>query len=492
MILRSVRNVLICAVAAAAAVAVGLVAAPHVSAHPKLFPELALGLAGVVLLAVAVVMLDPAWILSIGLGLSIFSGDWHYLHLPGPLDRGVTFVGIAAVLLRPLLVKGAPRLEVRRIHWLLAFLAAYALASATLAGTLRQHAALFELLDRLGIEPFVLYLVAPAAFATQSQRRILLGTLAVIGAYLGLTAIFEKEGPHSLVFPRYILNPALGIHADRARGPFLEAGADGLAMFNSIVACVMLLAHRLRRGWKVALVLTILVCMLGIVLTLTRQVWVGAVAGALVAGVLSPKLRRWIPLVAVVLAAAVYGAIVVIPGLHASVRSRSSDQKSLWDRYNSDSAALRMIEAKPLFGFGWGTFPAKSPRYYHVARTYPLSSVPEVHNVSLSNAVEIGLFGFGMWLLAIVIAMIGPLTRRGPPELAPWKLATIAIAVAWFVQTNFAPVSYAYDNYIPWVFAAIAYGTRAARTGTRTDAPLLDAAVGGTSAPAPEPVTLAG
>ena len=65
--------------------------------------------------------------------------------------------------------------------------------------------------------PFLLYLVAPAAFATERQRTILLGTLAVVGAYLGATAFFEMIGPHSLVFPSFILNPALGNHDGRAR-----------------------------------------------------------------------------------------------------------------------------------------------------------------------------------------------------------------------------------------------------------------------------------
>ena len=139
----------------------------------------------------------------------------------------VIISGILSVVVRSFVVADAPRIQIRRVHWVLALLVLYAVGSSAWANTLTQHHASFELLDRLGIVPFLLYLVAPAAFATDRQRTILLGTLAVVGAYLGATAFFEMIGPHSLVFPKFILNPSLGIHDGRARGPFLEAGADG-------------------------------------------------------------------------------------------------------------------------------------------------------------------------------------------------------------------------------------------------------------------------
>jgi O-antigen ligase len=355
-------------------------------------------------------------------------------------------------------VTDAPRVQVRRVHWILALLALYAVGSAAWTNTLSQHEAAFELLDRLGVVPFLLYLVAPAAFATDRQRTILLGTLAVVGAYLGATAFFEMIGPHSLVFPKFILNPALGIHDGRARGPFLEAGADGLAMFCCAVAAFMLLDRPRKPSVRWAVMVIAGLCLLGLVLTLTRQVWAGAAVGALLAAVGSRRLRRHVPTALIAGALVIGGAILVVPGLQAKLHTRASAQKPVWDRLNSDAAALRMIESRPLLGFGWGTFPRYSPQYYHVAKTYPLSSVGEVHNVVLSNLAELGAVGLGLWLLGLTMAMVAPFTRRGPPELEVWKLGLIAIAVAWFVQANFAPLAYAFDNYVPWLFAAIALG----------------------------------
>ncbi len=415
--------------------------------------------------------IEPAWILSVGLALSIFSGNWSYLHVPGPLDRLVIITGILTVIVRSFTVADAPRIQVRRVHWVLALLVLYAVSSATWTTTVSQHQAGFELLDRLGVVPFLLYLVAPAAFATERQRNILLGTLALVGAYLGATAFFEMIGPHSLVFPSFISDPSLGIHDGRARGPFLEAGADGLAMFCCAVAAVMLL-DRPRRSWVRWCVAAIAgLCLLGLVLTLTRQVWAGALAGAALASLLSPKLRRHLPLALIAGMVIVGGAVLAVPGLHAKLDARAVSQKPVWDRLNSDAAALRMFESRPLLGYGWGTFPRYSPHFYHVAKDYPLSSVGEVHNVVLSNAAELGVVGLGLWLLGLTAAMIAPFRRRAPPSLEPWKLGLVAVGVAWFVQANFAPLAYAFDNYLPWLFAGIAFGLPEAATKVRRREP---------------------
>jgi O-antigen ligase len=452
-----------------AVLAAGAVA-PHMGTSTKTFPLVVAGAAGALGLLAAAVAIEPAWILSVGLALSIFSGNWSYLHVPGPLDRVVIVVGIVAVLVRSFVVADAPRVQIRRVHWILALLVLYAVGSAALSDTLSQHQAAFELLDRLGLVPFLLYLVAPAAFPTERERTILLGTLAVVGAYLGATAFFEMIGPHSLVFPKFILDPSLGIHDGRARGPFLEAGADGLAMFCCSVAAIMLL-DRPRKPWiRWAVIAIASLCLLGLMLTLTRQVWAGAAAGALLASIGSPRLRRHLPVALIAGVVVIGGALVAIPALQAKLHTRASAQKPVWDRLNSDAAALRMIESRPLLGFGWGTFPRYSPQYYHVAKTYPLSAVGEVHNVVLSNLAEIGAIGLALWLLGLASAVLAPFRRRGPPELEIWKLGMVAVVVAWFVQANFAPLAYAFDNYLPWLFAGIAMGLPRADANRRRSA----------------------
>ena len=91
--------------------------------------------------------------------------------------------------------------------------------------------------------PFLLFLTAPLAFRTQRQRQVLLVTFVTLGAYLGLTVVFETVKLDALVFPKYILDPHYGIHAGRGRGPFVEAVTNGLALFTCSVVCAIAVAQ---------------------------------------------------------------------------------------------------------------------------------------------------------------------------------------------------------------------------------------------------------
>ena len=68
------------------------------------------------------------------------------------------------------------------------------------------------------------------------------------------------------------------------------------------------------------------------------------------------------------------------------------------------------------------------------------------------------------------------------------EVGVVAVAAAWFVQGNFAPVSYAFDNYLPWLFAGIALGLPAqAQDGLRPSAANDGPSVGRTTPTTPSP-----
>jgi putative inorganic carbon (HCO3(-)) transporter len=211
------------------------------------------------------------------------------------------------------------------------------------------------------------------------------------------------------------------------------------------------------RGWRMRTfaLSVVLLCTAGLLFTLTRQTWIAAAAGAVCAMLADRRLRAWLPAAAVMTAAIVALALAFVPGLSQSASERLAAQSPIWDRLNSDSAALRMIEARPALGFGWGRFGVDSVPYYRLAATYPLTSVEFVHNVPLSNGSELGLVGVALWLAVLAGALAIPTIRRPTPALAPWRLGLIAIAVAWFLQQNLAPMDYAFDNYVVWLWAGI-------------------------------------
>jgi putative inorganic carbon (hco3(-)) transporter len=183
-------------------------------------------------------LLDPAFWLSAAIAATMFSGNWGLLGVPIPLDRVCFVLAFAAIALRiPL---GADyRLRLRAVHWAMICALVYAIGSAVISGTIATHDGSFALLDRFGLVPFVSFMIAPVVFRSPRERKILLVILTVTGAYLGLTALFETLHVNALVFPKYILDPNVGIHEGRARGPFAEAGANGMAMWVCVVAATL-------------------------------------------------------------------------------------------------------------------------------------------------------------------------------------------------------------------------------------------------------------
>jgi len=416
----------------------------------------ALAFAGSLAVAAGLVVgvsVDPAITISLGLALQIFSGQFSHLGSPIGLDRVVLVFGIAVAAVRGIR-DGQRRLRVSGVHLLLLAIGVYGLLSALWANRLVNNAG-FGLLDYLGLIPFGLFFVAPAVFHGKRERAILMGTLVVVGLYLGVTSVLETTGPSSLIFPSYIANPNVGIHYGRARGPFVEAAGNGLAMYGCAVVAAIALATWKRARWLALLALA--TCVFGIIYCLTRQVWLAAALGTIVGMLSRPGLRAWlIPAVAGTVIV-IGSALAVIPGLSQRAEGRVNAERPVWDRLNSDAAALRMIEQRPLLGFGWYTFGEQSLNYYEQAPDRPVTTVGRIHNVFLSYATELGVPLLFAWVIAIGIALMGGLRRRGPPDLDLWRSGLVAFAVAWAVVANFTPMGYAFVHSLLWLWAGMAW-----------------------------------
>jgi putative inorganic carbon (HCO3(-)) transporter len=352
------------------------------------------------------------------------------------------------------------RLQTRPVDWLLALAAFYAVMSGVLAGSLDESHPRFLLLDRFGLLPFMVFFVAPFAFRTERDRRVLLGALVVMGLYLGLDALLETTGPRSVLVPGYINDPLQGIHFDRARGPFLEAGAMGIALYAGAVASAIAFVKWVNPERRLFALLVVGLCSVGVVLTLTRAVWLAALIATPVALLTARETRRWIVPIALTGLVVVLGALAVVPGLQARADKRAADKTPIWDRQNSNAAAVRMFEDRPLTGFGWGRFSTKSGPYYRQSQDYPLSDVEDLHNVYLSTAVELGGPGAFIWLVAVLTAIGSAVVRRGPPELRPWKIGLVAIAVAMAVSYATTPFAYVFPTLLLWMWAGVAWGPR--------------------------------
>jgi O-antigen ligase len=398
-----------------------------------------------------------AVLFSLAIAAEIFSGNWGLAGSPIPLDRVLMVLALGALLFGGASAVSVRRLRFRPIHVVLLVAATYATASAIGANTFSNSDARFALLDRFGILPFLMFVLAPLVFDRPKSRRFLLAVLIAVGAYLGIVNFLEIVGPKALVFPSYITDRAVGLHFGRARGPFVEAVADGLSLYMCAVAAAIGLTVWRTRWIRVCCMVVIALAAVGVLLTLTRAVWIAAVVGTLIAMVAVPKLRRFVLVAVVVGAIGVLTALAVVPGLQDKASSRADDQFSVWDRLNTDRAAISMAMERPLIGFGWQTFEQHAPDYLRQADDYPLTGTNlEVHNVFLSHAAELGFVGAALWAVALLGGVGGAIVRRGPPSLYSWRIGLLAIFVAFLVVANFGPLSYPLPNLLLWTWAGIA------------------------------------
>src|SRR5882757_4156549 len=168
------------------------------------------------------------------------------------------------------------------------------LAALAMLRALREpfDAQTWSLIASKFLVPLILFHVATLVFREASTRRHFEIFVVLALAYLVFTAIAFLADSPALIFPRFILDESLGIHVDRARGPFLQAVANGLSL-NILGILAIVLAEKHRR----VVFLLWLALPVAVLATMTRAVWiafaVSTIALGLRLGVLGvPRLRR--------------------------------------------------------------------------------------------------------------------------------------------------------------------------------------------------------
>src|SRR5258705_3887479 len=134
----------------------------------------------------------------------------------------------------------------------------------------------WSLLAAKWIVPFALFHLAGIVFRDHGSLRKLEIFALVVLAYLTATSILYLAGTKSLIFPRFILDQSLGIHADRARGPFLQAVANGVCL--NLLGMIALDAFRRRRLRGLLAAGLFLATPLALLATRTPAVWLSAAA----------------------------------------------------------------------------------------------------------------------------------------------------------------------------------------------------------------------
>jgi O-antigen ligase len=419
---------------------------------------IALGMAAItVSLGYLALQVNPAFAFAAALVLTPFAANWDVLGIPGPLspDRLLLVTAIGATLVRMARSRELLQIRLQPVHW--ALIAAIVLIVVSGFGheILLEKGAFIRALQIWGILPFLAFFVAPYAFRTQEDRMILLAAMVAMGAYLGLTALFETIGLRQFVFPSYINDPDFGTHFGRARGPFVEAVTNGIALYVCTVASTIAFFAWKKVSARLIAGSVATLCLFGCFFTLQRSVWLGTVVATLLALLAVRQLRRYILPTIIAGFAVVLVALALVPGLSANVSERSSTQGTIWGRESTNAAAINMVEARPLTGFGLDQFDEQSGPYFQLSDDYPLLKTA-VHNLFLSYAADLGLPGVFLWTLAFALAVGAALLLRAPPELRPWQIGLIAVAAFYLIVANFVPPA-VYPNLIVWLWAGVVW-----------------------------------
>ncbi len=270
--------------------------------------------------------LPPAVAMCAAIVLTAFSGGWSQMGLAGlPMNRLLVAVVLLQILLRAPGTARMPRIPLRNVHLLIGLTLLYALGSAAAASTLASKDGFLQLFDVFGVVPFLLFLVAPAVFAGQRERDLLLVTLVGLGAYLGMTAIFELLGPQSLIFPSYIRHAEVEtLGAMKASGPFQSPTAMGFVCFACAVAALIALRRWSQSGARGLALLVLIVCVFGCFLTMERGVWIATILATVATALATATGRRWLVPGVAISAIALVGAFALSPTLSQSASERAT------------------------------------------------------------------------------------------------------------------------------------------------------------------------
>lgn len=304
----------------------------------------------------------------------------------------------ACVLRQPLLIR-APVTWPMLALLLLAFYG---------VGSQPSDAETWSLFAAKWLVPFTLYQLAAYIFDdARSLRRFETFALIVL-AYLSLTAIFFMLDAREFIFPRYILDESLGYHADRARGPFLQAVANGVTL--NLLGLIALNSFRRERLRGMLALLFLVALPLAIVATKTRAVWLSFALSVLWLLFFSPSRRLRRACLCLVLAGAVgLAAVVTFADRNTTLSDRLEERGPVMFRMAVYQAGWEMFLKKPLTGWGAAdmqTELSKRISDFHQEQFF-------FHNTYLEIVVQYGLVGLSLYLWIVIDLFKVGRKRRG-------------------------------------------------------------------------------
>lgn len=354
------------------------------------------------------------------------------------------------------------RIRTHPVEWCMLSLLVWGFLSLLIFGGIHhpENRHLSTLISLVGLPLFIFWCTRRSGFS-RNEIGVIFGALVAMAGYLALTALFEHYEIRPLVFPRYILDPSIGIHSDRARGPFGNAAVMG-GVLAVLFLTTLFYANNVRRAWPLGLLLGAIG--IGIYFTYTRSAWASFAVSCLTLAVFQKRLRRQ------VLVASLAAALILVSGVASKFSIGegtlfSKRQSTVEDRANIMRASLAMIKERPFLGFGYGSFQASNYKYFDNAGL--ISAEEGNHNAFSGLMVELGLLGLlpylATWLFLLRDSWrLARDSRMSNPFSADVGALAFAVLAGYIAGAQFFdPRFFAFLNCLVFFLAALACTPRA-------------------------------
>jgi O-antigen ligase len=316
------------------------------------------------------------------------------------------------------------------------------------------------------LAPFIIFLYAKTYLSSEHDLHMVFVTVFGIGIYLAIIAFFEFFDLRQLVFPRYINDPSVYLHLDRARGPFLNAAFNGLAMVFAGVCGLHALS---RMKGPARWIQAGLLCLFfpAVFFTQTRSVYlcflIALVSFLFFYWTAFPKWKTF----ALPVALAIFLLAAGLPRL-------LSDERKAGGVYQIGEIQVRMaliqmsalmIKDHPFLGVGFNQFVPAAEEDYRGRVPIPYTSEPQTqHHHIIGMLVELGVLGTSFYAVILIMVL------RRFYQLADWVPQSgfmganmiLSIAIIWTVYlTNnmfIEPTFQIYTNAVPYLLAGYCDG----------------------------------
>src|SRR2546426_10672185 len=363
------------------------------------------------------------------------------------------------------------RLQLPRLGKVTSYMLLFALtctASSIVSGTaLAKSISGYEQLTRLFdfiYIPFLAFLIVSCIPHSHKKIEFLSFAFLVLGAYLAINGAFEYLQLHALVWPKYILDPDVGIQFGRTRGPFASSEALGGALVVTFLFYVLSSAHV--KGGKLywACVMTFVTA--GVMYTTNqRSVWLCFGFCLVILAVVKSRMRRIAVVIACVACLGFFGGVAskfsFTEGTLFSKRQETIDYR--WVNYLT---LLEMSKANPIFGIGWGNFRTEWPKYVQPIPGIDIGPglTDGNHNTFLGLLADVGLVGILLYLLIFYeMFRIGlRVFRRGVGLEREFALIFLLVVSSYMIRANFGDYRHAqFDNTVLFLLFGTVAGIEA-------------------------------